>query len=72
MAKTVTVGQIAKALRCHEQSARSYLSEVCEQFDGYASNMGERVDMQVVYQLWKRHVNSPIGKRLTPLLQATS
>ena len=42
MAKTVTVGQIAKALRCHEQSARSYLSEVCEQFDCYQKILDER------------------------------
>ncbi|MFN8444042.1 MAG: hypothetical protein U0175_24890 [Caldilineaceae bacterium] len=69
MAKTVTVGQIAKALRCHEQSARSYLSEVCEQFDCYTSNLGEHVEMQIVYKLWKRHLNSQVGKRLTPLLQ---
>ena len=69
MAKTVTVGQIAKALRCHERSARAYLSEVYEQIDCYTSNMGERIEMQIVYQLWKRHTNSQIGRRLTPLLQ---
>lgn len=69
MKKTVTVGQIAKALRCHERSARGYLSEVYDQIDCYTSNLGEHIEMQIVYQLWKRYPNSTIGKRLTPLLQ---
>lgn len=70
MTKTVTVGQIAQALRCHERSARGYLSEVYDQIDCYTSNLGERIEMQIVYQLWKRHNNTRIGKRLTPLLQS--
>ncbi len=70
MSRTVTVGQIAQALRCHERSARGYLSEVNDQVDRYISNHGERVEAQIVYQLWKRHANSPIARRLTPLLQS--
>jgi hypothetical protein len=70
MNKTVTVGQIAKALRCHERSARGYLSEVNERIDRYASNLGEHVDVQTVFRLWKRHFNTPVSRRLTPLLQS--
>ena len=70
MTKSVTIGQVAQALRCHERSARGYLSEVSEVIDCYASNLGERVELQTVFRLWKRYSNTPVSRRLTPLLQA--
>lgn len=70
MVKSVTVGQIAHALRCHEQSVRSYLHEVDREIRPGRTNYGEPVDVQTVYLLWKRHQHSPLGRRLTPLLQA--
>ena len=54
MAKTFTVGQIAKALRCHERSARLYLSEVNEQIDRYAENLSELIDVPTVVALCRR------------------
>ncbi|MCX6047148.1 MAG: hypothetical protein NT075_18750 [Chloroflexi bacterium] len=69
MAKTFTVGQIAKALRCHERSARLYLSEVNEQIDQYAENLSELIDIPTVVALCRRYRETMIGRRLIPLLQ---
>ncbi len=69
MARTFTVGQIAHALRCHEQSARSYLHEVNQRIRPGYSNYGEHVDVQTIYLLWRQHQNSSVGRRLVPLLQ---
>jgi hypothetical protein len=69
--KSYTVGQIAKALRCHERSARLYLSEVNSAIDGYAEDLAERIDLRTVIALCRRHQNSMIGRRLIPLLQTT-
>ncbi len=69
MAKTFTVGQIAKALRCHERSARLYLSEVNEQIDQYAENVSELIDIPTVVALCRRYRETMIGRRLIPLLQ---
>ena len=69
MAKTFTVGQIAKALRCHERSARLYLNEVNEQIDQYAENLSELIDIPTVVALCRRYRETMIGRRLIPLLQ---
>lgn len=69
MAKTFTVGQIAKALRCHERSARLYLSEVNEQIDRYTENLSELIDVPTVVALCRRYRDTMIGRRLVPLLQ---
>ena len=69
MAKTFTVGQVAKALRCHERSARLYLSEVNEQIDRYAENVGELIDGPTVVALCRRYRDTIVGRRLIPLLQ---
>ena len=69
MAKTFTVGQIAKALRCHERSARLYLSEVNEQIDQYAENLSELIDIPTVVALCRRYRETMVGRRLIPLLQ---
>jgi hypothetical protein len=69
MAKTFTVGQIAKALRCHERSARLYLSEVNEQIDQYTENLSELIDIPTVVALCRRYRETMIGRRLIPLLQ---
>jgi hypothetical protein len=65
-----TVGQIARALRCHERSARLYLREVNAAIDHYASDVGERIDMGTVLALYRRYQNSPVGRRLIPLLDS--
>ncbi|MDQ3250544.1 MAG: 5-carboxymethyl-2-hydroxymuconate Delta-isomerase [Chloroflexota bacterium] len=69
MVKTFTVGQIAKALRCHERSARIYLGEVNEQIDRYTENLAERIDVKTVAVLCRRYRDTLIGRRLVPLLQ---
>ncbi len=69
MAKTFTVGQIAKALRCHERSARIHLSEVNEQIDQYAENLSELIDIPTVVALCRRYRETMVGRRLIPLLQ---
>ena len=66
MAKKFTVGQIAKALRCHEQSARILLNEVNEKIDEFA----DLIDAHTVIALYRRHENTKIAKRLLPLLQS--
>ncbi|RIK42422.1 MAG: hypothetical protein DCC55_08975 [Chloroflexi bacterium] len=65
-----TVGQIAKALRCHERSARFYLREVNAAIDHYASDVGEHIDLGTVVALYRRYQNSRIGRRLVPLLES--
>lgn len=67
--QTFTVGQIAKALRCHERSARLYLNEVNQTIDFFADNGSEQVDLQTVIALYRKHSNSIIGRRLATLLQ---
>jgi len=69
MAKAFTVGQVAKALRCHERSARIYLSEVNQQIDRCAENVGELIDVGTVVALCRRYRETMIGRRLIPLLQ---
>lgn len=69
MKRGFTVGQIAKALRCHERSARLYLSEVNQAVDFYADNFSELVDVQTVAALYRKHRDSIIGRRLATLLQ---
>jgi len=66
--RNFTIGQIAKALRCHERSARAYLSEVNENIDNYASNLAEIVDYRTVLTLCLAHADKSLGKRLMPLL----
>lgn len=68
MNRTFTVGQIAKALRCHEQTARQYLHEVNASIDRYTSNLAEAIDQQTLLALGRRHADSILGRRLTPLL----
>ncbi|MCB0062612.1 MAG: hypothetical protein KDE19_10875 [Caldilineaceae bacterium] len=69
MKQGFTIGQIAKALRCHERSARLYLSEVNQTVDFYADNFSELVDVQTVAALYRKHRDSIIGRRLATLLQ---
>lgn len=64
-----TVGQIAKALRCHEQSARLYLSEVNRGVDRRANDLGERIDASTVVALYRRYQDSIIGRRLVSLIE---
>ena len=66
MVKKFSVGQIAKALHCHEQSARILLSEVNEKIDEFA----DLIDARTVVALYRRHENTKIAKRLLPLLQS--
>jgi len=66
MTKKFTVGQIAKALHCHEQSVRILLSEVNEKIDSFA----DMIDARTVIALYQRHENTKIAKRLLPLLQS--
>jgi hypothetical protein len=68
MSRVFTIGQIAKALRCHEQTARAYLHEVNANIDRYTSNLAEVVDQQTVLALGRRHADSITGRRLVPLL----
>ncbi len=68
MSRKFTVGQIAKALRCHEQTARQYLHEVNAGIDRHAGNLAEAIDQQTLIRLCRRHADSIIGRRLTPLL----
>lgn len=69
MNRGFTVGQIAKALRCHERSARLYLHEVNQTIDFYADNFSELVDVQTVVALCRKHRKNMIGRRLATLLQ---
>jgi len=79
MTKTFTVGQIAKALHCHERSARIHLSEVNEQIDRYSVNLSElidaktidakTIDAKIVVILCRRYRDTLVGRRLVPLLQ---
>ncbi|MEZ4864679.1 MAG: hypothetical protein R3C14_25435 [Caldilineaceae bacterium] len=71
MKRGFTVGQIARALRCHERSARLYLHEVNQAIDHYSDNFGELVDIQTVVALCSKYRDSIIGRRLAVLLQAT-
>ncbi|MEZ4705802.1 MAG: hypothetical protein R3A44_01270 [Caldilineaceae bacterium] len=64
-----TVGQIARALRCHERSARLYLREVNENIDCYAQNLSELVDGHTLVALCRRYENQMLGRRLIALLQ---
>jgi len=70
MKRGFTIGQIAKAMRCHERSARMYLSEVNQTVDFYADNFSELVDLQTVVALCRKHRDSIMGRRLAMLLQA--
>jgi hypothetical protein len=72
MTKAVTVGQIAKTLRCHERSARLYLSEVNAKVDRYAEDLGERIDISTVVALYRRYQDTRMGRRLVSLLQMTT
>ena len=67
---TFTMGQIARALRCHERSARLYLREVNDNIDCYAQNLSELVDGQTLVALYKRYENHILGRRLIALLQS--
>lgn len=69
MKRGFTIGQIAKALRCHERSARMYLHEVNQTVDFYADNFSELVDWQTVVDLCRKHRKSIIGRRLAVLLE---
>lgn len=66
--KYFTIGQIAKALRCHERSARAYLSEVNTNIDNYSSNLAEVVDYRTVLTLCLANSDKALGRRLMPLL----
>jgi hypothetical protein len=65
-----TVGQIAKALRCHERSARLYLSEVNAAIDRSVSDLSERIDGATVAALCRRHRDTILGRRLISLLES--
>ena len=65
-----TVGQIARALRCHERSARLYLREVNDNIDCYAQNLSELVDGHTLMALCRRHEKQILGRRLIALLQS--
>jgi hypothetical protein len=69
MSKAITVGQIARTLRCHERSARAYLSEVNAAIDRYAEDLGEQIDGSTLVALCRHHQDSIIGRRLVSLLQ---
>ena len=70
MERGFTIGQVAKAMRCHERSARMYLHEVNQTVDYYADNFSELIDLQTVAALCRKHRDSIIGRRLAVLLQA--
>jgi len=70
MERGFTIGQIAKAMRCHERSARMYLHEVNQAVDYYADNFSELIDLQTVVALCRKHSDSIMGRRLAVLLQA--
>jgi hypothetical protein len=65
-----TVGQIARALRCHERSARLYLSEVNAAIDRYATDVSERIDPRTVVELYRRYQDSIVGRRLVSLMES--
>ena len=64
-----TVGQIARALRCHERSARLYLREVNDNIDCYTQNLTELVDGLTLVALCRRYEDHILGRRLIALLQ---
>ena len=68
MRQRITVGQIAKALRCHEQTARAYLHEVNASIDRRTSDLAEAVDPTTLVALCRRHAGSVTERRLVPLL----
>ena len=68
MTRNFTVGQIATALRCHERTARNYLHEVNASIDRYASNLAEVIDQQTLVDFGRRHADTIMGRRITPLL----
>jgi hypothetical protein len=70
MTQKFTVGQIAQALRCHEQSARILLSEVSDKIDDVTGNLSDRIDAPTVVALYRRHENTKLAKRLLPLLES--
>ncbi len=63
----ITIGQIAKVLRCHERTARLYLREVNGSIDCYVQNRGEVVDHKTVIALQHRYANNVLAKRLKSL-----
>ena len=69
MRNGITVGQVAKALRCHERSARLYLSEVNATIDRYAMDVSERIDPRTIVARYRRYQDSIIGRRLVALLE---
>ena len=69
MAKKFMIGQIARALRCHEQSARILLGEVGARLDNVAGDFAELIDARTLIALYRRHENTMIARRLLPLLQ---
>jgi hypothetical protein len=69
MRNGITVGQVARALRCHERSARLYLSEVNAAIDRYAIDVSERIDPRTIVALYRRYQDSVIGRRLVALLE---
>lgn len=72
MTKAVTVGQIAKTLRCHERSARLYLSEVNAKVDRYREDLGELIELTTVLALHRRYQDTMVGRRLVSLLQTAA
>jgi hypothetical protein len=70
MRNGITVGQIAQALRCHERSARLYLSEVNAAIDRYALDVSERIEPRTVVALYRRYQDHIIGRRLVALLES--
>jgi len=70
MRQAFTIAQIAKTLRCHERSARLYLSEVNARIDRGAEDLSEHIDAATVLALCRRHQNTILGRRLVALLQS--
>ncbi len=68
MSKTLTVGQVAQALRCHECTARGYLHEVNAEIDRATINRAEAVDRATLIALGRRHAGNKLGRRLEQLL----
>ena len=64
----ITIGQIARALRCHERSARLYLKEVNDNIDCYAQNLAEIVDRKTIIALQQRYANNVLARRLKSLM----
>ncbi|MCB0130876.1 MAG: hypothetical protein KDD78_08510 [Caldilineaceae bacterium] len=64
----LTVGKIAHALRCHEQTARHYLHQVNANIDRHASNLAEVIDRSTLVALCRQQGDSINTRRLAPLL----